>query len=143
MIKSYRGRLADTGQDTVNLHTNDGKAGYRIKKLQIIGEEPGQETVELVLKMYKVKQTTVDNAVNFADNTLLGVAYYLDSSSTSVPQGETIIFDQEVFNQDIYITAVDTSGSARSTNYYFELEKIDLTKDQALIAIVKNLRNEQ
>jgi hypothetical protein len=28
-------------------------------------------------------------------------------------------------------------------NYYIELEQIPLTEDQALVAIVKNLRNEQ
>ena len=140
-MKSFRGMIANDGIDTISLHTNTGSTGYRLTKLAIIGQEPGQETVELVLKIYKIPQTAADNAVNFSDNTLLGVAYYLDSSSTSVPQGETIIFDNEVFNQDIYITAVDTSGSGRSTNYYMELEQVKLALDQNTVATLKDIRN--
>jgi len=34
-------------------------------------------------------------------------------------------------------------GDNAAINYYIELEQIDLSEDQALVAIVKNLRNEQ
>jgi hypothetical protein len=140
-IKSFRNRLASGGIDQVSLKTNTGSTGYRIKKISIIGEEPGQETVELVLKIYKIPQTAVDNAINFSDNTLLGVAYYVDSSSTSSIQQETIIFDNEIFNQDVYVTTVDTSGSNRATNYYFELEQVKLDINENTVATLKDIRN--
>ena len=140
-IKSFRGLIANGGIDQISLRTNTGSTGYRIKKIAIIGQEPGQETVELVLKVYKIPQTTADNAVDFSDSTLLGVAYLLDSDSTSNTQGETIIFDNEVFNQDVFVTAVDVSGSARATNYYIELEQIKLSLDQNTVATLKDIRN--
>ena len=140
-VKSFRGLLASGATDHISLHTNTGSTGYRINKLAIIGEEPGQETVELVLKVYKIPQTTVDNAVDFSDQTLLGVAYLLDSSATSTGTYENIIFDNEVFNQDIFVTAVDTSGSNRGTNYYIELEQIKLDISQNTVATLKDIRN--
>jgi len=140
-IKTFRGLIASGTQDTIVLHTNDGATGYRIKRLAIIGQEPGEETVELVLKIYKVSQTTFDNAVDFSDQTLLGVAYLLDSSSTSVTSADIIFFDQEIFNQDIYVTAVDTSGSGRATNYYMELEQVKLDLNENTVATLKDIRN--
>ena len=35
-IKTFRGKLADDTQDTINLHTNNGLVGYRIKKFQLV-----------------------------------------------------------------------------------------------------------
>jgi len=141
MIKSFRGLIASGTQDIIVLHTNDGSMGYRIKRLNIIGQEPGEETVELVLKIYKVSQTTFDNAVDFSDQTLLGVAYLIDSSSTSTTTADIIFFDQEIFNQDIYVTAVDTSGSGRAANYYMELEQVKLDLSESTVATLKDIRN--
>ena len=39
MIKSFRGKLADGGQDTIRLGTNKGLTGYRIIKFQVIASE--------------------------------------------------------------------------------------------------------
>jgi len=132
-------------QDTINLHTNDGKTGYRINKFQIIPSAPGgASSVEHVLKIYSVSQTgTPDATVDLSDNTLLAVAY-LENRANASSATNIIIFDNMTINQDIFVTAADTDGSATvPANYYIELEQIDLTEDQALVAIVKNLRNEQ
>jgi len=143
MIKSYRGLLADDAQDTINLHTNDGKTGYKVVKFEVIPKVPGTIAQETICKIYKVSQTAVDGVIDFNDVTLLSAAFYQDSSSAGDNQASTIIFDNEIFNQDIYITNKDVSGNTEPINYYFELEQIDLTEDQALVAIIKNLRNEQ
>jgi len=140
---SYRGKLADSAQDTIPLHTNDGKTGYKITKLELMGAEPGTGTYELVLQVWSIKQTTVVGTVDFSDLTLLGVGYYRDNAGSQYQDSTTVIFDNIIFNQDIYVTAKDVSGNTKPINYYFELEQIDLTEDQALVAIVKNLRNEQ
>jgi len=145
MIKSYRGLLADGGQDTINLHTNDGKTGYKIVKFQLVPGIPFQDQ-ESAVSIWKVKQTTVPTSsptIDLNDQTLLGVGIYKQAATGSgVSFTDVIVFDNETFNQDIYITHTDHSG-AQTCNYYIELEQIDLTEDQALIAIVKNLRNEQ
>ena len=52
---------------------------------------------------------------------------------------ESIIFDNEIFNQDIYITCKDSDG--QPCNYYLELEQIQLDDVQATTAILKNFRN--
>ena len=143
MIKSYKAQIAMGTQDTIPLHTNNGKTGYRIKKLQVISSTPGTGgSVEYVFKVYTTPQTTVDGVVNMSDNTLLGVAFYQDRANAS-SNTETIIFDNMTFNQDIYVTAVDAESGTLAGNYYLELEQISLTEDEALVAIVKNLRNEQ
>ena len=143
---SYRGLLANGGQDTINLHTNDGKTVYKVIIFQVIPENPfAAADKELVMKIYKIEQTTIDGVVNFSENILLAVAIYSDSDGSAAPvtqSSDVVIFDNEIFNQDIYVTYVDKHGS-QSGNYYIELEQVDLTEDQALVAIVKNLRNEQ
>jgi len=145
-IISYRGLLVDGGQDTINLHTNDGKTGYRVVKLQIMSFAPGSATAEHILQIFKIEQTTVPTTgatIDFQDNTLLAAAIVGNSTNISQSYSEgAIIFDNETFNQDIYITHTDNAGGEK-LNYYIELEQIDLTEDQALVAIVKNLRNEQ
>jgi len=138
MIKSYRGVLADGGQETINLHTNDGKTGYKVVKFQIIPVTPGAN-IDAVVKIFKVEAGTATATIDFNDNTLLAVAWsYNDTYETE----SIIIFDNEIFNQDIYVQNHDEKATG-SINYYIELEQVDLTEDQALVAIVKNLRNEQ
>ena len=142
MIKSYRGQLPDGSQDRIRLSTPNGKTGHRIVKFQILPATPGDAAAEHCVKIYKNEQSSVDDNVNFGDNTLLGAAVYAAASSTSYPQVQTsVIFDAEIFNQDIYVTQKDTQGG--SCNYYIELEQIPLTETEALVSIIKNLRIEQ
>lgn len=142
MIKSYRGLLADGAQHTIPLHTTDGKTGYRIVKFEVIAEKPGVLSQESILKIYKVEQTTVDGLIDFTDNTLLASALWFNKSSVDFPVSEQIIFDGEIFNQDIYITHSEVD-SVSACNYYIELEQIKLTENEALVAIIKDLREEQ
>ena len=140
VVKTYRGLLADGGQERIRLSTIQGKVGYRIVKFQIFPNNPGTQSGEYVMKTYKVEQTTVDNVVDFSDQTLLAASYYTDQNAPSTTPGEIVtVFDQEVFNQDIYITYVDTDGS-ESTNYYLELEVIPLTAQGAEYTTLKDLR---
>ena len=140
MIKTFRGLIADGGQDTINLHTNDGKTGYRIVKFEIFPNEPGEQSTENTVKIYKISQSTIDNTVDFSDSTLLAVAYYQDEPNTAYPSALNVVFDTEIFNQDIYITAVDTSGS-QFINYYFELEQVPLDLNEATVATLQSIRN--
>jgi len=140
MIKSFRAKIEHGGMDTIVLHTNDGSIGYRIVKLQGIDSVPGTQNVEGIIKIYSVPQTTVDGNVNFSDQTLLAVHYYTEAATATAPGMVTVIFDNMIFNQDIYITY--TEGSTNTAgNYYIELEQIKLDLNESTVATLKDIRN--
>jgi len=145
MIKTFRGQIVDGGQDTIVLHTNDGSMGYRIVKLQIVANEPGEDQHESTVKIYKVNQTTINNTVDFNDNTLLGVAVWQSGNAAGGSDAIWVplitIFDKEIFNQDIYVTHSETDGS-NPINYYLELEQVKLDLGENTVATLKNIKNE-
>ena len=139
MIKTFRGLIADGAQDTIVLHTNDGSTGYRIVKFEVC--PPNANTaIEQVLKIYKVEQAPVTNDIDFSDNTLLGAAILTDNTGSAYQPAPVIIFDGEVFNQDIYVTSLghDDKGPA---NYYIELEQVKLDLSENTVATLKDIRN--
>ena len=139
-IISFRGLLADEQQDTITLQTNNGLIGYKIVKFQVIGPDQS-ETAESTIKIYKVKQTTFDSNIDFTDNRLLAAAIYQQNvTGQNFPIDTIIIFDGEVFNQNIYISQRGEAASAK-INYYIELEQIDLSMDQQTVATLKDIRN--
>jgi len=142
MIKTFRGLMADETQDTIVLHTNDGSTGYRIVKLDIIGKEPGAKDQEAVVKIYKVSQSTIDGVVDFSDNTLLGVAYWSINAGAYIVGPAAVIFENEIFNQDIYVTHKDIM-TGESCNYYLELEQVKLDLSESTVATLKDIRNKE
>jgi len=139
MIRSFRGKIADGGQDTILLHTNDGSTGYRIVKFQIMTSAPGTVRAEHIVKIYKVAQTTVDGLIDMSDQTLLAVAEYAEDSGAYTAGPLIVIFDQEIFNQDIYVTHSEVN-STQAVNYYIELEQISLDLNENTVATLKNIR---
>jgi len=140
-IVSFRGLLADGGQDTISLQTNNGLTGYKIVKFQIISSAPGNDNEEAVIQLWKEKQTTAVATIDFSDNRLLGCGFSAASSNAYYAYGSpVIIFDNEIFNQDIYITYKAQLGST-AMNYYIELEQMDLALDEATVATLKDIRN--
>ena len=143
MIKSYRGLIADNAVDRIPLHTNDGKTGYRIVKFEIMGHRPGTTIQESIVKVFSVPQTAgATTTIDFGDVTLLAAAKLQQHDSSAYQFQQHVIFDNRTINQDIYVTHSDVDGT-EPVNYHLELEQVNLTQDQALVAIVKNLRNEQ
>ena len=143
-IKSFRGQIADITTDTIVLHTNNGSTGYRIVKFEIMPAAPGTVSQETICKIFKIPQTsTPTGTIDFSDNTLLAAAYYQDSQSAGDNQATTIIFDNEIFNQDIFITNKDVSGNdpGAAINYHIELEQIKLSLDKNTVATLKDIRN--
>jgi len=142
MIKTFRGKIADGLQDEILLHTNNGSTGYRIVKFEIIGAAPGTNNIESVIKIYTVSQTVIDGLIDFSDNTLLGCAYWqFNSSNPTYSTPYQIIFDQMIFNQDIYVTQKDVSANAKACNYYIELEQVALDINANTVATLKDMRN--
>jgi len=140
MIKTFRGLLLDDEQNRIRLSTKKGKIGYRIIKFQIFSYAPGVKQSEHVVKIFKVKQTTVTGLVDFSDGNLLGAAYLETTDSPTTPDNpQNTIFEQEVFNQDIFITQADANGSD-PCNYYLELETMSLTDNAASVSTLRDIR---
>ena len=143
-VKSFRGLIAHNAVDTISLRTNNGSTGYKIKSLQIIAEDPTAKNMESVFKIYKIPQTVagITDKIDFSDNTLLGAAFLHNSNSALYELSTIIVFDNEIFNQDIYLTHTEPNASG-SLSYYIELEQVKLALDQNTVATLKDIRNIQ
>ena len=142
VVKTFRGQLTDSSpgnQQRIRLQTIKGKMGYKIIKFQLFGDEPGEQHTESTVKIYKKEQTTINNNVNFGDSDLLGAAYLAESDVHSNGFTSVTIFDNEIVNQDIYLTHQDTLA-AREINYYIELEVIPLDDAGAEYTTLKDMR---
>ena len=143
MKKTFRGKLEDGGQATIRLSTNNGLTGYRIAKFAIMMEQPGNTAQESVVQVFTTERSSVPTSsatVNFDDPTLIAAAY----QDTNVHPTEVVIFDNVVFNQDIYITYTDNgSGTNEDINYHIELEQEKLDVNQATVATLKDMRGRE
>jgi len=143
MIKTYRGLLTDSSpgnQNRIRLSTIKGKVGYRVSKFQIMLKTPGAGGgTESIVKIFKEEQSSIDGVVNFTDSSLLGAAYISEQDNAQYPPGVVIVFDSEIFNQDIYLTQADVDGG-HSINYYLELEVVPLDDAGAEYTTLKDMR---
>jgi len=143
MIKTYRGMLVDGGQDRINLKTLKGEIGYKIKTFIGFPNLPGTTDYESVLMLWKIKQTSISTTtatVDFTDGDLLGSFYFAGTGSYLYSDGpQFAMFEEEVFNQDIYITHTNTEGAA-AANYYLELEQVSLNENESTMATLQSLR---
>jgi len=148
MIKSFRGQIADGSEVRIRLGTNNGLTGYKISKFQIITSQPGGGSdYESLIKINSqslgdLTVTPVTTTVNFDNPLLLAVAYSSGDSASVTAVQETVIFDNVKFNQDIYITHVEQSGS-QACNYYIELEQVKLDLNEATVATLKDMRGRE
>jgi hypothetical protein len=134
VVKTYRGLLKDGAQDKIPLKTKDGSVGYRIVKFQIIPNTPGYN-IDSVVKISKVTGTPT-STIDFTDSDLLASGWiYNGTYETDM----VIIFDNEIFNQDIFVQHVESAATG-SINYYIELEQIKLDHTQNMSATLKAIR---
>ena len=143
MIKTFRGLLADGGQDRIRLSSIKGKVGYRIVKFEVFPNTPGDAAIDNVVQIWKISgQSQGDGGgatVDFSDSNLLAAAWF-SASTTHFSSDVVTIFDNQLFNQDIYVTQTDNDG-ADSINYYIELEVIPLTDHAAEYTTIKDIRS--
>jgi hypothetical protein len=144
MNKTFRGLIADNTIQRVRLSTNDGLTGYKINKLQILQQNPGNDTVECLIQVHTIKPTAASTAVNFDDPTLVAVAYYEDAGGSSGSGNPNIVInDSMIFNQDVFISYREISGSGTACNYYLELEQVKLDVNEATVATLKDMRGRE
>jgi len=139
MIKTFRGLLPDGGQDIIRLSTKKGKIGYRVKNFMLFANAPGTDDYEHVVKLFKVIQSSVTGTVDFSDGNLLAAGYLEGSGSAAYSDQQMIMFEHEIFNQDIFITH-DTIVGASPVNYYLELETMPLTDNAAAVSTLRDIR---
>ena len=139
VVKTFRGLLADGGQDRIRLSTIKGKVGYRIVKFQLIANEPGAQNYESVVTIQKTTFTPLAT-IDLTDSDILAVGFYAaNTNSNTYPVSQVLIFDNEIFNQDIYIGLQDLQS--QNMNYYIELEVIPLDDAGAEYTTLKDMRS--
>lgn len=139
---SFRGQLPIGVEERISLHTNTGQTGYQITKFQILSSSPGSGNVEYIAQIYKTEDVdNVNTTPDFSNNRLLGVVYYQDNQGEHYIDSSTIIFDNEIFNQDIFINVTDGEGGTTACNYYIEMKQMSLALDEATVATLKDIRN--
>jgi hypothetical protein len=148
-IKSFRGLMLKDEKDTISLHTNTGSTGYRIVKFELFPFDiDGSSSMEDLVQVWKTEEAAdaATEDCDFGDNRLLAAGYYVRSLSGSAPYIATIaeaqtVFDNEVFNQDIYVT-FNSGQTGAKINYYIELEAMKLDLGDQTVATLKDIRNQ-
>jgi len=133
--------MADNTRDTLNLHTNSGLAGYRIKKLELFPAKFGYLDQESTVTIFKTQGNTITSEVDFSNQDLIAASCLSSDNAETSPLNLSTVFDGEVFNQDIEICHNDGHADANPVNYYLELERVSLDLHQASAATLKNIRN--
>lgn len=132
---NFSGLLANATQATIPLHGGDAETGYRVKDFRIMPEKPLTNSNESLLQIWKTKQDAgaLSTDVNFDDPEFLGMAIWSNNATTeNYPEDLTVFFDDEVVNQDLYVTCFETSG--RSMNFMLTLEEVKMPKgEQAVV----------
>ena len=145
-VHSFRGLLADGGQDEIRLERQNLNVAYRIVKFQIIESAPGTSDVEIVTKIYREKQNSFVATVDFTETDLLGVAFYMSGNVTAETTSNTIIFDNTLFSRNIYVSTRDGGAGASSVNYYIEIEEVPVSASalmQLKLGVARKLNLEQ
>jgi hypothetical protein len=143
-IKTFRGKLADGAIDTIALHTRDGSIGYRIVKLEAFAaDEVGTVESANLLSVWKTPQTTAPGSVDFSNQELLGAIDFRQHDNEAYGNSSyVVVFDSEIFNQDIHVCNVAQGGQTGALNYYMELEQIKLGLNENTVATLKDIRND-
>ncbi len=58
------------------------------------------------------------------------------------PEDTTVVVDNKIINQDIFIT-LRCHNAAASLNYYIELEQVKLDLNEATVATLKDMRGRE
>ena len=150
-VKSFRGRLLGQNSGTltplkIRLSTPNGMTGYKINKFQAMPANPTNANNENLLQIWKEKGAAAQTASGNNDidfnSPLLLAALYIENNAgdDNAFVKDTVIFDNEVINQDIYLT---NEGTAQNINFYIELEQVKLSVDEATVATLKDMRGRE
>ena len=141
MIKTFKGLIANATQHKISLSGGEEDKGFRIAEFHVMPNKPITNSQEALVQIWKVKQdpAALSSEVDFSNDELLGTAIWSNNATTeNYPEDLTVMFDDLVLNQDIYITCNEVSG--RKMNYYLKLEEVTMSKgEQAVVNFVAAL----
>ena len=138
-IISFRGILGEGLEEKIKLSTLKGKIGYKIIKFEVMNSTPGVDHYETTTKVYSKAQGAGSTNIDFSESDLLAAAYVEDNNQSTYPLSQTVIFDNEIFNQDIFVNTASTQGTV-PVNYFIELETVALSDIQSTQITLKSLR---
>ena len=143
-MKTFRGKLADTEVRTIRLSTNNGLTGYKIKKFQLIGTD-ANTSYEGIVQVHSVDPgATAPTVINFEDPTILAAGIIQMTVNNQDSAYDTVVFDDKVINQDIFVSHDEKSaGAGSAVNYYLELEQVKLDINEATVATLKDMRGRE
>jgi len=128
-MHSFRGLLADGAQERIRIQGSVGSIAWRIIKFNLMLKTyTGNDRIHGV-SIWREEQSSVSTStvsINFDDDELLAAA--VASWDTTQPQlsAQAIIFDNQLFIRNIWITHTEESGGGEC-NYYLELEEVKLS----------------
>jgi len=139
VVKTYRGMLTHDTEDRIRLSTIKGKVGYKIVKFELMQSTLTASDQVSFVKIVKSPYTRT-SSIDFTDSDILAVGILrIGNLLTEGSLDNPIVFDNEVFNQDIYINLKNLDGTL-SVNYYIELEVIPLDDAGAEYTTLKDMR---
>lgn len=138
ITKVFRDIIDDNEQHTIKLATKTGSLGYRIIRFDVM--QNGFANSEMVLKIFKRSPDAITNVITFSDTNLLAAAMISAEVDPKGKHDRVIIFDTEIINQDIFITAA-ASSSGDPTNYYLELEQVKLSDNENFYVSLKDIKS--
>jgi len=125
-VHSFRGLLADGGQDEITLERQNVNIAYRIVKLSVIGNKPGfSNPVESVVSVWREEQSSLNSSTDFGNPDLLAVGMWT-MGETTYTNDVIVIFDNILFSRNIWVSHLDHQSS-EACNYYIELEEVPVT----------------
>jgi len=124
-VHSFRGLLADGGQDEINLERQNVNLAYRIVKFQVMAAD-GDTNTDPTVKIYREEQTSIVSTVDFTETDLLGAALLNEHESSAYQPSPIVIFDNVLFSRNIYVSQKGASFSL-SVNYYIEIEEVPVS----------------
>jgi len=123
-VHSFRGLLADGGQDKINLERQNVNIAYRIVKFALFpGDPPGTTPRDSAVSIWREEQSSVVVGVDFTNTDLLGAGLWFNGTYET---DDVVIFDNILFSRNIYVTHFDSIGSG-AMNYYIEIEEVPVT----------------
>jgi len=141
-VHSFKGLLSNGGEAEINLERQNVTLAFRIIKFQIIQTTPGATHAEAVVKVFREQQTSIDAVIDFSNTDLLAAAFYEDNDSVTYNHSTTVIFSNELFSRNVYVTSFHASGHTEPMNYYIELEEVPVgaaTLMQLKLAVARKL----
>jgi len=125
-VHSFRGLLETGGQNKIDIEGSVGAIAWRITKFQLMESAPGTTTVEHTVKIYREEQASLVATVDFRDNELLAAAILQAAESGAKVPIPIVIFDNQLFVRNLYVSLVNTVGGD-PCNYYIELEEVTVS----------------